>query len=586
VDGAFVADVPCRRGVRQGSALSPTLFRLFLRGLVAHVRSLGLGVAELVETGVRGRCRLLWTGLLVYADDIALVARTPEEAQRMVAEVDRWCAAHGMVLSVEKTEVLRMPAYARARAPAGDGLPAAAITVGPRALAETALFKYLGVWLSAQHPAAYLWRAPDHWDKRRLVGRAAYASRFMPLCARHVLRVSFARRLLVGILEAGLLYGCEAVLSPAEDELAPVEGVMSGALRATLGVGPRFPLAVLYGDTGARDPATAIRGRVLRLFGKAWFGLAGAPLRLLVVDEWLRPGAEATTWTDTVRTWLGDCGTVLLRALAPDRPVPWDRPDRRAFGGYLKVLATYLATFERQRHVARAAGRPSLTQYLRAKPAPGLESWVDAGSPRQLFWKLCLRAGAADRTLGLRQAAAWRDRRAPAWLARLIAPADGRPYCGACAKFRYVSATSHRTRLASAERLTLEHVLLRCPAVADARRQWRAWAARKLAGAVRCARAGGFEGAWAEAEAGRSRRLIALLFAGDSPRARVRETDPLPAVGVKLLAALCGRWERACGRRAACVAVRRHRHLEFRLAWAVHRARHLCRRLGRLLRRL
>ena len=60
----------CRTGVKQGCNLSPTLFSIFANDLVAEVNDLDIGI----KVGDRK------LSLLLYADDIVLVAESEEKA--------------------------------------------------------------------------------------------------------------------------------------------------------------------------------------------------------------------------------------------------------------------------------------------------------------------------------------------------------------------------------------------------------------------------------------------------------------------------------------------------------------------------
>ena len=70
--------------VKQGCLLSPTLFNLFINGLIEEIKKLSLGV----------KCGELFLALLMFADDIALVAETEEDLQCMLNALHSWCGLH------------------------------------------------------------------------------------------------------------------------------------------------------------------------------------------------------------------------------------------------------------------------------------------------------------------------------------------------------------------------------------------------------------------------------------------------------------------------------------------------------------
>jgi hypothetical protein len=86
----------CKTGVKQEDNLSPALFSIFLNDLVQDIYDLNLGV-KLVD-------RKLFISL--YADDIALVARSPDDFQRMLHELHRWCRRWRVLINANKSNCI------------------------------------------------------------------------------------------------------------------------------------------------------------------------------------------------------------------------------------------------------------------------------------------------------------------------------------------------------------------------------------------------------------------------------------------------------------------------------------------------
>ena len=63
-------------GVRQGCILSPTLFSIFIDGLAREVKKLG-----------GAKYKTLEVSLLLFADDIVLIAESAEALQKMLKVV-------------------------------------------------------------------------------------------------------------------------------------------------------------------------------------------------------------------------------------------------------------------------------------------------------------------------------------------------------------------------------------------------------------------------------------------------------------------------------------------------------------------
>lgn len=89
-------DVEC--GLKQGCLLSPALFNLYINDLVAEIKSLHMGV--------RLDNDLLC--ILLYADDVALLAENEEDLQRMldVLQSHAWCSRWQLHINCEKSRVV------------------------------------------------------------------------------------------------------------------------------------------------------------------------------------------------------------------------------------------------------------------------------------------------------------------------------------------------------------------------------------------------------------------------------------------------------------------------------------------------
>jgi hypothetical protein len=89
---------PTRVGVRQGDPLSPLLFGLFIDRLEAFLQTTVSGC------GVQVAGRLLQ--VLLFADDLVLMAETPQELQLLLDALCLFCRANGLTVNTRKTEVV------------------------------------------------------------------------------------------------------------------------------------------------------------------------------------------------------------------------------------------------------------------------------------------------------------------------------------------------------------------------------------------------------------------------------------------------------------------------------------------------
>ena len=86
----------CRTGVKQGCNLSPTLFSIFANDLVAEINNLGLGI----DIGERK------LAMLLYADDIVLMAESEENLQSMLNTLSDWCRRWRVLINTNKSKCM------------------------------------------------------------------------------------------------------------------------------------------------------------------------------------------------------------------------------------------------------------------------------------------------------------------------------------------------------------------------------------------------------------------------------------------------------------------------------------------------
>lgn len=87
-------DVNC--GLRQGCVLSPLLFNLFLNDLAIFLQSLGLGV----KVGDETVC------IMLYADDIVILAECEANLQLLLNGLYEWCGRNDMTVNIAKSNVV------------------------------------------------------------------------------------------------------------------------------------------------------------------------------------------------------------------------------------------------------------------------------------------------------------------------------------------------------------------------------------------------------------------------------------------------------------------------------------------------
>ncbi len=83
-------------GLRQGCILSPLLFNMYINDLAMYMKSLNVGVSLNNEK----------VCILLYADDIVLLAETPQDLQTLLHALHDWCKLNDMCINNQKSKVV------------------------------------------------------------------------------------------------------------------------------------------------------------------------------------------------------------------------------------------------------------------------------------------------------------------------------------------------------------------------------------------------------------------------------------------------------------------------------------------------
>ena len=221
---------PVSNGVKEGSLLSPLLFVLFIDELLWKVKEAGLGYSL---EGYGGRP--VWAGMFGYADDLAAVPRSVEDAQRLLDVCGDFALSHVCRFSHEKTVVMLMrPAPDLASYPGVIRLSlrrkADRTSSWIRPLMVVSSYKYLGVLL---HHSGSL---SQHVKK---VVRPAVEAKLAALRATVLNRETLTPKLSLQVLDVDVLsiirYSCALWESPPgcvwgddqlEEELEQLDAIM------------------------------------------------------------------------------------------------------------------------------------------------------------------------------------------------------------------------------------------------------------------------------------------------------------------------------------------------------------------------
>jgi hypothetical protein len=99
VNGAYSEFFDCPTGVRQGCVLSPALFSMFINQLASHMNDNG-------RHGIQMLPGLIELFILLFADDVALLATTPIGLQNQLRVLENCCEELKLQVNIEKTKIM------------------------------------------------------------------------------------------------------------------------------------------------------------------------------------------------------------------------------------------------------------------------------------------------------------------------------------------------------------------------------------------------------------------------------------------------------------------------------------------------
>ena len=211
-------------GVRQGCVLSPLLFDLFIDAMAREVKALGLGV----DCGGRK------VAILLYADDIVLLADSQEDLQKMLDAVAGFFKRWRLEVNLSKTKLMAFGVRA---------LGSMQVRWNGTLVEEVAEYKYLGLMLEKNG-----WKK----EKEKMLRKAYMAAGMVSGMALRIgnMTVKGMDSLWKALVRPHLEYGAEVMNTCSDFKWEEAEVLMRANGRRILKCGSRIPNEAVMGELG------------------------------------------------------------------------------------------------------------------------------------------------------------------------------------------------------------------------------------------------------------------------------------------------------------------------------------------------
>ena len=287
VDGRVGESFLSYLGVRQGCPLSPLLFGIFIDEYASYLNS------TLPQAGARlGDMSIV--PLLLYADDMVLVAESAEQLQQQLDNLHQWCTVRGMSVNSAKTEVVVFGNKAAVSSERQQTWK-----IGSRDIKRTQAFKYLGIVF---HSTKGVLHCVQHLCHRAKANLCVMYQQLRELGAKRDIPLTI--KLFDAIVRQTLLYGCQvwgtAMLCTDSKRLSstPMEQVHLGFLRHLVGIRNSVPVHMIYAELNRGPLVVTILDRLIAFWNRVCRMPDGSlPKRIMIDNVWsARHHGDQGTW--------------------------------------------------------------------------------------------------------------------------------------------------------------------------------------------------------------------------------------------------------------------------------------------------
>ena len=263
-------------GVRQGDNLSPTLFSIFLNDLATGIKNLNLGI-DIDNYNLT---------ILLYADDIVLLAPSPEKLQQQIDYVNEWCKKWRMNVNADKTQIVHFR-------PLRHSQSAFVWRFGNEVLQVVSSYRYLGVYLHENLDFKVMADAMATSASRAL-GALRYKLHNLKECRYDTITKLYSCCIVPILDYSAAVWGYKPFSKP--------DTIQHRVIRYFLGVHRFAANSMIEGDMGWLPCVYRRRLLMLNLWNRL---VLCNPARLLYkVFSWDKRFVNSRSWTSEVRTIL------------------------------------------------------------------------------------------------------------------------------------------------------------------------------------------------------------------------------------------------------------------------------------------
>ncbi len=278
---------PCASGVKQGDGLSPTLFNIYINDLASQIKALGKGVKFNNEE----------ISILMYADDVVLLAEREEDLICMLSTLEKWTKKWIININVIKSKIVHFR-------PNKTDITSFKFFINKEEITIVSNYKYLGVYFNefinfstnaeilSQSAGRALGSIVSKYKQSNFMGYSTYCKLYNN-CVLPVLDYS-----------AGV-WGYK--------KYQQTDQVQHRAMRIFLGVHRFAPIASLYGDMNWLYPQYKRWIDMIRLWNRL-ISLPTSRLARRIFDYDYAHSSSVQNWCSQVKAILIDFNDIELFA--------------------------------------------------------------------------------------------------------------------------------------------------------------------------------------------------------------------------------------------------------------------------------